>query len=51
MKTRFVIIVSAVLLGASILLAFNGRLHARGPHPPATECGFWGPMEAGLSCQ
>ncbi|MBR1189563.1 hypothetical protein JQ634_33045 [Bradyrhizobium sp. AUGA SZCCT0240] len=51
MKIRFPIIVSAVLLAAAALLIFNGRLHARGPHHPTTECGFWGPMEAGMSCQ
>ncbi|MBA2398101.1 MAG: hypothetical protein H0V72_05285 [Bradyrhizobium sp.] len=51
MKLRFSIVVSATLLAASILLLFNGRLDARGPHHPLTECGFWGPMEAGISCQ
>jgi hypothetical protein len=52
MKIRFPIVVSAVLLAAAVLLVFNGHLHARGPHHPATECGFWGPtMEAGLSCR
>jgi len=51
MKARFSIVVSAVLFAAAILLAFNGRLDARGPHHPVTECGFWGPMEAGMSCQ
>ena len=51
MKIRFPIIVSAVLLAAAALLIFNGRLHARGPHHLTTECGFWGPMEAGMSCQ
>jgi hypothetical protein len=51
MKIRFPIIVSAVLLAAAALLIFNGRLHARGPYHPSTECGFWGPMEAGMSCQ
>jgi len=51
MKLRFPIVVTAVLLAASILLVFNGRLHARGPHHPATECGFWGPMEEGMSCR
>jgi len=51
MKIRFPIIVSAVLLAATILLIFNGRLDARGRHHPTTECGFWGPMEAGMSCR
>jgi len=51
MKTRFSILVSAILFTAAALLAFNGHLHARGPHHPVTECGFWGPMEAGMSCR
>jgi hypothetical protein len=51
MKTRFSIAVSALLLAAATLLVFNDRLHARGPHHPMTACGFWGPMEAGMSCQ
>jgi len=51
MKIRFPILVSAALLAAAILVVFNGRLDARGHHHPATECGFWGPMEAGMSCR
>jgi hypothetical protein len=48
---------AAALLVAAILLVFRDELHARGPHllnrqaEPATQCGFWGPMSAGLSCQ
>jgi hypothetical protein len=51
MHTRFSIVVTAMLLAATILLVFNGRLDARGPRHPTTECGFWGPMEAGMSCR
>jgi hypothetical protein len=51
MKIRFSIAISAILLAAATLLIFNDRLHARGPHQPMTACGFWGPMEAGMSCQ
>jgi hypothetical protein len=57
MRTRIFILLSAVLLAAVILLLFRDELHARGPHhlnsaaAPATECGFWGDMSAGMSCQ
>jgi hypothetical protein len=50
MKIRFSIIVSAVFFAAATLLVLNDRLHA-GPRHPVTACGFWGPMEAGMSCQ
>jgi hypothetical protein len=51
------ILLSAALLVAAILLVFRNELHARGPHhlnrlaEPNPECGFWGPMSAGMSCQ
>jgi hypothetical protein len=57
MRTRFPILLSAALLAAAILLAFRDELHAHGPRllnrpaEPATECGFWGEMAAGMSCQ
>ena len=57
MRIRFPILPSAVLLAAAILLAFRDELHARGPRllnrptEPVTECGFWGDMAAGMSCQ
>ena len=51
MHTRFSIVVTAILLATTVLLVFNGRLDARGPRHPTTECGFWGPMEAGMSCR
>jgi hypothetical protein len=57
MRIRIPILLSAVLLAAAILMAFRDELHARGPHrlnrpaEPVTECGFWGDMAAGMSCQ
>jgi hypothetical protein len=56
MKIRFPVVVSAALLVAAILLVFRYELHARGPHQlnrlaEHTECGFWGPMSDGMSCQ
>jgi hypothetical protein len=57
MKMRFPIVLSAALLAAAILLVFRGDVHARGPHhlnrlaEPATECGFWGDMAAGMFCR
>jgi hypothetical protein len=57
MRIRFPVLLSAVLLAAAILLAFRDELHARGPRllnrpaEPVTECGFWGDMAAGMSCQ
>jgi hypothetical protein len=51
MHTRYSILIAAVLLAAAALLIFNGHLQARGSHHPMTACGFWGPMEAGMSCQ
>jgi hypothetical protein len=49
-------LLSAALLVAAILLIFRDELHARGPHQlnrlaEPTECGFWGPMSAGMSCR
>jgi hypothetical protein len=57
MRMRPSILLSAVLLAAAILLVFRDELHARDPHrlnglaEPVTECGFWGSMEAGMSCR
>ena len=45
------ILLSAALLVAAILLVFRNELHARGGAESITECGFWGPMSAGMSCQ
>ena len=43
----------AALLAAAILFLFGNELHARGPHrlEPATQCGFWDDMSAGMSCR
>jgi hypothetical protein len=49
MRTRLPILLSAALLAAAILLVFRNELHARGPSE--TQCGFWGEMSAGMSCQ
>jgi hypothetical protein len=57
MQNRFCVLISAALLAAAILLLFRDELHAHGSHhlnrpaEPATECGFWGDMSAGMSCQ
>jgi hypothetical protein len=56
MKPRLPILLSAALLAAAILLVFKDELHARGPNHlnrqvEPTECGFWGPMSAGMSCR
>jgi hypothetical protein len=57
MRNRLPMLLSAALLAASILLVFRSELHARGPHllnreaAPATECGFWGDMSAGITCR
>jgi hypothetical protein len=56
MKPRLPILLSAVLLASAILLVFKDELHARDPHRlnrlvEPTECGFWGPMSAGMSCR
>jgi hypothetical protein len=47
------VLVSAALLAAAILFLFRNELHARGPHRlgPATQCGFWDDMSAGMSCR
>jgi hypothetical protein len=45
---KFAILLSAALLVGTILLVLRGELNARGPQ---TECGFWGDMEAGMSCR
>jgi hypothetical protein len=57
MRIRLPILLTAAFLAAVILLVFRDELHARGPHSlnrpaePTTECGFWGDMSAGMSCQ
>ena len=57
MQMRPSILLSAALLTTAILLLFRDELHARDPHrlnrlaKPVTECGFWGSMEAGMSCR
>jgi hypothetical protein len=56
MRTRPSILLSALLLVAAILLVFRDELHARGSYSldlsaEPTECGFWGPMSAGMSCR
>jgi hypothetical protein len=56
MKPRLPVLLSAVLMAAAILLVFKDDLHARDPHrlnrlAEPTECGFWGPMSAGMSCR
>jgi hypothetical protein len=51
MRIRFPILASAIFLAAVMLLVFRGDLHARDPHHLTAECGFWGPMEAGMSCR
>jgi hypothetical protein len=56
MKPRLPVLLSAVLLAAAILLVFKDELHAHDPHRldrlvEPTECGFWGPMSAGMSCR
>jgi hypothetical protein len=48
MQKRLSILLSAALLVAAILLVFRNELHARGPR---TECGYWGDMDAGMSCR
>jgi hypothetical protein len=50
MKVRFSILLAAALLVAAILLVFRGDLHAR-MGEPVKQCGFWGDMEAGMSCR
>jgi hypothetical protein len=50
MRIRFSILLAAVLLVAAILLVFRGDLHAR-MGEPVKQCGFWGDMEAGMSCR
>jgi hypothetical protein len=49
MRTRFPILLSVALLAAAILLVFRDELLARSE--AVTQCGFWGSMEAGMSCQ
>ncbi|MGY3615123.1 hypothetical protein [Bradyrhizobium sp. USDA 10063] len=46
MRKLLVTLSAALLVGASLLVLRN-ELHAR----PATQCGFWGEMEAGMSCR
>jgi hypothetical protein len=49
MRTRLPILLSVALLAAAILLVFRDELHAHSE--PVTQCGFWGSMEAGMSCR
>ncbi|MCA6107825.1 hypothetical protein [Bradyrhizobium cenepequi] len=44
---KLLITLSAALVVAASLLVLRNELHAR----PATQCGFWGEMEAGMSCR
>jgi hypothetical protein len=46
MRTRLSILLSVALLAAAILLVFR-ELHAHS----VAQCGFWGSMEAGMSCR
>jgi hypothetical protein len=50
MRIRFSILLSAALLVAAILLVFRDDLHAR-IGGEVKQCGFWGDMEAGMSCR
>jgi hypothetical protein len=50
MRTRSSILLAAALLVAAILLVFRGDLHAR-MGEPVKQFGFWGGMEAGMSCR
>jgi hypothetical protein len=50
MRIGFSILLAATLLVAAILLVFRGDLHAR-MGEPVKQCGFWGDMEAGMSCR
>ena len=47
---RLVSALAAALLVAAILLVFRDELHAR-MGEPMKQCGFWGDMEAGMSCR
>jgi hypothetical protein len=49
MRTRLPILLSVALLAAAILLVFRDELHAHSE--PVTLCGFWGSIEAGMSCR
>jgi hypothetical protein len=50
MRIRFSILLAAALVVAAILLVFRDDLHA-GIGEPVKQCGFWGDMEAGMSCR
>jgi hypothetical protein len=50
MKIRFSILLAAALAVAAILLVFRDDLHA-GIGEPVKQCGYWGDMEAGMSCR
>ena len=50
MRIRFSILLAAALLVAAMLLVFRDELHAR-MGDPVKQCGFWGDMEAGMSCR
>jgi hypothetical protein len=57
MKNRLLIVLSAALLAAAILVVFHGDLSARDPRDlnriavPPTQCGYWGDMSEGMSCR
>jgi Flp pilus assembly protein protease CpaA len=57
MRVRLLVLLSAGLLVVAALMLFRGELQARNPRhlnriaAPATECGFWGDMSAGMSCR
>ena len=48
MQIRPSILITAILLAAAILFVLRDDLRA---HGQIKECGFWGPMSAGLSCK
>jgi hypothetical protein len=49
MRIRLSILLAAALLAAAILLVFRDEIHARNELVP--QCGFWGDVEAGMSCR
>jgi Flp pilus assembly protein protease CpaA len=57
MRVRLLVLLSAGLLVVAALMLFRGELQAHNPRhlnriaAPATECGFWGDMSAGMSCR
>jgi hypothetical protein len=49
MRIKLSILLAAALLAAAILLVFRDEIHARNELVP--QCGFWGDVEAGMSCR